>query len=83
MLGVRVCITWSIHVHVVHLTEMLLHIITKYGAFRPHPLLIILPPLPQIYFLDRTLDGLWKLLRMALEKVVLKKAAKSGFKKAI
>ena len=49
------CITWSIHVHVVHLTEMLLHIITNYGAFRPHPLLIILPS--KIYFLDRTLNS--------------------------
>ena len=28
-------------------------VITKYGAFRPHPLLIILPL--KIYFLDRTL----------------------------
>ena len=53
MLDVRVYITWTIHVHVVHLTEVFLHIITKYGAFRPHPLLLILSH--KIYFLDITL----------------------------
>ena len=42
MLGVRVCIAWSTHVHV-HLPGLSLHIITKYGVFQPHPVLIILP----------------------------------------
>ena len=42
------------HVYIVHVTGMLLHTISNYGAFRPHPLLIM--RLAQILFpVDRTL----------------------------